>query len=110
MDNWLITEYSSGYTLFSYQAESHPVSIYTLPEAFEGTDHVSYCDLNGTRLFIYFSLNAGSIIKFDLNTRKYTRAVLIVPGVRYFVSKFPIFESSGLSRIQWFFFKGRSRS
>jgi hypothetical protein len=79
--NWIITEFASGYALFEYQDKSHPTSIYTLPEAFEGTDHTTYCDLNGNNYFIYFSSNPSSIIKFDLRTQKYIRTPIIASKV-----------------------------
>lgn len=85
--NWLITEFSSGYTLFEYKQDiGHPISIYTLPEAFEGTDHTAYCG-GENKYLIYFSSNlgwqSGSIIKFDLRTQKHIQTVLIASEVTF---------------------------
>lgn len=33
--SWMVTEFTSGYSLFEYHERMHPTSIYTLPEAFE---------------------------------------------------------------------------
>ena len=84
-DNWLITEYSNGYSLFEYHNKHHPTSIYTLPEQFEGTDHTAYRDSSGNKHFIYFSSNvgwkSGSIVKVDLRTQKHIRTVLVASNV-----------------------------